>query len=193
MYGGAFDPPHLAHSALAEAAIAQYGLDELRIVPTGHAWHKSRTLCASEHRLAMARLAFAGLPQAVVDACETQRSGPTYTIDTLLELRREQPGAQLFLLMGQDQMSFFPHWHRYAEIVPIATILVAVRADSEPPTGPKSPENSAKIAYQSIPMPAMALSATDIRHRVQTQQPISHLVNPAVARYIDDHRLYRHP
>ena len=95
LFGGSFDPPHVAHVALAEAALGQLGLDELRILPTGQAWHKSRALTAAEHRLAMARLAFGHLPGAVVDDRELLRAGATYTIDTLRELAAEQPGAQL--------------------------------------------------------------------------------------------------
>jgi nicotinate-nucleotide adenylyltransferase len=190
IYGGAFDPPHLAHEALARAAIAQYALDELRILPTGQAWHKSRSLTAAEHRLAMAELAFADLPQARIDDRETRRSGATYTIDTLHELQAENPKAQLFVLMGQDQWQFFPQWHRHQEILQIATILVALRADSMPANGQKGTENQGKIAYQTVRMPASPISATQIRHLSQQQQAIDHLVKPAVARYIDAHRLY---
>ncbi len=197
LYGGAFDPPHLAHHALAQAAIAQYQLDQLRILPTGLAWHKSRTLSLAEHRLAMAKIAFADLPQAIVDPRETLRSGVSYTIDTLHELQAENPQAQLFLLMGQDQLQFFPQWHRYQEILQIATLLVASRADSITASSQKDPINQGKIGHLAIQMPASPISATQIRHLCQQQQGIDHLaqttdlmVKPAVARYIADHRLY---
>ncbi|MGI9153494.1 MAG: nicotinate-nicotinamide nucleotide adenylyltransferase, partial [Rubrivivax sp.] len=90
MFGGAFDPPHLAHVALALAAVEQLQLDELRIFPTGQAWHKSQALSAPEHRLAMARLAFASVPRTVIDERDLRRSGPTYTIDTRRELHSER-------------------------------------------------------------------------------------------------------
>jgi nicotinate-nucleotide adenylyltransferase len=191
IYGGAFDPPHLAHEALARAAIEQYALDEIRILPTGQAWHKSRSLTAAEHRIAMAQLAFADIAQASVDIRETLRSGATYTIDTLRELQAEYPQAELFVLMGQDQWQFFPEWHRYQEILQIATILVALRADSMPATGQKGTENQGKIAYQTIRMPASPISSTQIRRLSQEQQSIDLMVKPAVARYIGAHRLYR--
>ncbi len=89
LLGGAFDPPHRAHQALARAAIEQMQLSELRILPTGQAWHKARPLSPAPHRLAMARLAFEGLPQATVDDRELRREGPTYTVDTLRELAAE--------------------------------------------------------------------------------------------------------
>src|SRR5690606_20992264 len=80
LYGGAFDPPHEAHRAMAEAALAQLGLDLLLILPTGQAWHKSRPLTAAAHRLAMSRLAFSDLPHTRIDDREMRRNGPTYTV-----------------------------------------------------------------------------------------------------------------
>ena len=193
LYGGAFDPPHLAHEALARAAVEQHGLDCLIVMPTGQAWHKSRALTDAAHRLEMARLSFADVPQAQVDTRETLRSGPTYTIDTLEQLRAEFPGAELFLLMGQDQLDFFSQWHRYKAIVQIATLLVAFRADSMPATSPKDIKNTVKIPYLKISMPPMPTSASAIRERVASGQGIDHLVKPLVARYIAQHRLYSSP
>ena len=83
VFGGAFDPPHLAHMALVKTAVADLQLDELRVIPTGQAWHKPRALSPAHHRLAMAQLAFADLPNVLVDPRETQRVGPSYTVDTL--------------------------------------------------------------------------------------------------------------
>ncbi len=190
VYGGAFDPPHLAHVELARSAVEQYALDSLIIVPTGLAWHKQRSLSPAEHRLAMARLAFVELPQAQVDERETRRPGATYTIDTLREIQSEYAHAQLYLLMGQDQWEFFPSWHRYEEILQIAIVLVASRAESAPAGGQKGLENQGKMPYQAIRMRESPISATQIRALCQQHQAIGHLVNPAVARYIDAHRLY---
>ena len=94
--GGAFDPPHRAHFALAQAAIDQLQLDQLRLIPTGNAWHKARALTIAHHRLAMCALAFADLDRAVIDPRETLRSGASYTFDTLTQLCLEFPAAQLF-------------------------------------------------------------------------------------------------
>ena len=129
IFGGAFDPPHNAHVALAEAALAQLGLAELHVIPTGQAWHKSRALTPAQDRLAMTRLAFSGLKgTVVVDSREVLRNGPTYTLDTLHELQREQPGAQLVLIMGADQASALPTWHGWQAILGIAIVSVAYRA-----------------------------------------------------------------
>jgi nicotinate-nucleotide adenylyltransferase len=190
IYGGAFDPPHLAHEALALAAVSQYALDELLIFPTGQAWHKSRSLTAASHRIAMAKIAFADVPLARLDVRETLRIGATYTIDTLHEIQAENPQAALFLLMGEDQLASFPQWHRHHEILQIATLLVALRADSMPANSPKDPQNPVKIAFSTIHMPASAISATQIRQLCSQSQAIDHLVKPSVARYIAQHRLY---
>jgi nicotinate-nucleotide adenylyltransferase len=192
MYGGAFDPAHLAHHALAQAAVAQLQLDVLYIVPTGHAWHKTRQLSAPQHRLAMAQLAFADVPAARVDGRETQRAGPTYTLDTLNELQATHPQAQLYLLMGADQFAAFGSWHHWPNIAKIATICIAARAVS---TGDRHKNNAqndvqSQCKMQTVHMPDTPISATDIRQRVKQGLGIDHLVNPSVARYIAQHHLY---
>ncbi len=195
VYGGAFDPPHLAHHALARAAIAKLGLDQLRIFPTGQAWHKPYQPTGAEHRVAMARLAFADLAQVQVDARETQRPGATYTIDTLTELRAENPNAELFLLMGSDQFKAFDTWHRWQDITKIATICIAARAISTSAKDQKDVEMQVQTACKMvyIEMPPMTTSATDIRERVRQGLGIDHLVNADVARYIAQYHLYIAP
>jgi nicotinate-nucleotide adenylyltransferase len=199
VFGGAFDPPHRMHVALVESALRQLRLDELRVFPTGYAWHKSRTLSAPAHRLAMARLAFGCIPGVVVDAREINRPGPTYTIDTLRELQAEQPGAVLYLVMGADQARALPSWHASEALLQTAIISVAARADATGIDAQSSgefdaaslppPWNSGR--FEALQLPSMAVSATNIRHRVGTSQGIAHLVPDGVARYIDQHHLYR--
>jgi len=196
LFGGAFDPPHNAHVALAEAAMAQLDLDELHVIPTGQAWHKSRALTPKEDRLAMTRLAFGDLKGTiVVDSREVLRDGPTYTLDTLHELQREQPGAQLVLIMGADQASALPTWHGWQDILGIAIVSVAYRALSTGNTArfdPKSlPGLPAGARFEALELPPMDISATEIRRRAALGVDISSLVPPTVARYIDQHHLYR--
>ena len=190
MLGGAFDPPHRAHFALAQAAIDQLQLDQLRIIPTGQAWHKARALSTSEHRLAMCALGFAGLERAVVDPRETLRSGATYTLDTLRELQVEFPTAQLFLLLGEDQARVFATWHRWEAIVKLAIICVAARADESGLTGGFSTGSTPKLPFQRLELQLLPLSATDIRQRVASHKSVSPLVFDSVARYIEQHHLY---
>jgi nicotinate-nucleotide adenylyltransferase len=127
VFGGAFDPPHRAHVALVETAIAQLRLDRVHVLPTGQAWHKPRQLSDAADRLAMTRLAFEPLPQVAVDDREILRAGPSYTSDTLQELQHEYPHAQLYLLIGDDQRRSLPSWHKIGEISRIAIICAAGR------------------------------------------------------------------
>ena len=195
LFGGSFDPPHAAHVALVKAAVSQLALDELRVLPTGHAWHKSRTLSAAEHRLAMAELAFAGVERVRVDPREILRAGPSYTVDTLREIRLEQPGAELFLVIGEDQARSLTTWHDWEEIPKLAIICVAARADSMRAEDQFNGPFSAPQAYQSrfctLQMPLLSVSATDIRSRIASRQGVVPLVGEPVARYIDQHHLYQ--
>ena len=199
VFGGAFDPPHNAHVALARAALAQFELDALYIIPTGQAWHKARTLSAPEHRLAMAKLAFENLPRIVVDDRELQRTGPTFTIDTLQALQVENPQAQLYLVIGADQFAAFGQWHRWQEILQIAIICVAGRAIG---TGVKAEfdAKSDKLAannprFLTLDLPMMPVSATRIRELIASggaaAAEIAEQLPKPVARYISLHQLYR--
>ena len=194
VFGGAFDPPHRAHVALAQAAVAQLGLAELRIFPTGQAWHKARPLSSAADRLAMAELAFAALPNVTVDAREIRRAGPTYTLDTLRELQGERPGTQLVLLIGADQAAALRSWHGWEEILSSAIVAIANRADSAGDTVRFDPQRLAPLPpasrFEALDLPLMDVSATDIRSRAARGADISGLVPPAVARYIDQHHLY---
>jgi len=191
VFGGAFDPPHLAHVALAQAAVEQLQLDELRIFPTGQAWHKAQTLSPPEHRLAMAQIAFAGLPRMVVDERELHRPGPTYTIDTLRELKAQQPQARLFLVMGEDQAVALTRWREWQAIPALATICMAARPLNTTPPGSVLPVLPAGAELRLLRLPSMPESATEVRERVAAKEGIAHLVAPGVASYIDRHYLYR--
>ena len=190
VFGGSFDPPHSAHRALVDAALQQLQLDELRIVPTGQAWHKARSLSAPQHRLAMARLAFADLARVVVDPRETLRSGPSYTVDTLRELHAEHPDCVFFLVIGGDQAQRLPTWHAWEEVVHLATICVAARPDVPGAAPFPAPVPPLPAGCRQLDFPQQAVSATDIRQRIAGGQGVDALVGPAVARYIADHHLY---
>ena len=199
VFGGAFDPPHNAHIALAQLALTTLKLDALHIIPTGSAWHKARTLSAAEHRLTMANLAFGALPRVLVDDREIKRAGPTFTVDTLRALQQENLGAQLYLVMGADQFAAFDQWHQWPEILKIAIICVAARARINWTIGQFEGYNQDKNRIIELPLPDMAISATQIRQLVLgtpagglgENQAIADLLPEAVARYIAQHQLYR--
>lgn len=197
IFGSAFDPPHNAHVALVEAALEQLALDRLLVFPTGQAWHKARVLSEATHRLAMARLAFAGRDRVEVDAREMQRPGPTYTVDTLTEVQAQNPGAQLVLIVGGDQAAALPGWYRWRDILEIAIISIASRDPSTLGTaqsGTEFPVSAVENGhFQPLRLPLMNLSATNVRARAAAGLGIDHLVPAAVARYIDQHHLYLAP
>jgi nicotinate-nucleotide adenylyltransferase len=201
---------------MAQHAIAQMQLDVLHVVPTGYAWHKARPLTEAKHRLAMCELAFAGLPQVLLDDREIRRSGPSYTLDTLRELRAHYPSAELVLVMGQDQWDALPSWNHWQTIAQLATLVVAARAaesdtsmaansgarlGADTIAAPASAQSSlplssilqhGSVQAQRLDMPLLPISATAIRHQVFTGQGLDPLalVDPAVARYISAHHLY---
>lgn len=195
IFGGSFDPPHIAHIALAKHAVEQFGLNELRIIPTGDAWHKARTLTPSPHRLAMTRLAFVDVPQAVVDPREIDRQGATYTFDTLQALKAEHPDADLYLFIGADQANAFKTWHRWQEILGLATVVVADRPIDGQGGMVSQWHNAVSPDVQRLDMPSLNVSATEIRaHFAQGPYPASKMsawLPAAVQHYIEKHSLYR--
>lgn len=202
MFGGAFDPPHWAHLALAETAIRQLDLDVLHILPTGHAWHKTRVLSSPADRVAMCRLAFGDLPHVKIDEREIHRDGPSYTADTLHELAIEYPDAQLFLLLGADQLLAFRTWVRWQEVLELATLAVANRATSIGADAPldqavETDLSQVDLPFERLDMPLKNISATAVRawlgQAAQSTVALEVLVPEAVAGYISTHHLYQNP
>jgi nicotinate-nucleotide adenylyltransferase len=206
MLGGAFDPPHWAHRSLAEVAVRQLQLDRLYIMPTGQAWHKARVLSSAAHRVAMCQAAFGDLAQATIDTREIQRAGPSYTADTLRELAAEYPGAQLFLVLGADQLLAFKTWSRWQEVLAQATLAVANRLlhlganaapDTAPDTAAECDLKGVDLPFVPLDMPLHDTSSTAIRAHVHGQSrrypDLDVLVPEGVARYISEHHLYELP
>jgi nicotinate-nucleotide adenylyltransferase len=191
LYGGGFDPVHRAHLALARIALDELPLDELRWVPTGQAWHKARVLSEPLHRVAMLRLAIAdpeaGDPRYRIDTSETEREGPSYTIDTVEALQAREPGAEWFLLIGQDQHAGLHTWQRWRELLARVTLAVAQRPGVVVALDPAV----AAAGHLALSMPPTPVSSTLLRERLAQGQGIDDLVPPAVASYIALHRLYR--
>ena len=187
LYGGSFDPPHLGHLALAHIALEHLRLDELRWLPAGTPYQKRCMPAPAADRQAMVEAAIAGEPRFVIDTRELQRIGPSYTIDTLRELQRDAAPAQWFLVIGQDQYAGFHTWHGWEELLSRVTIAVANRPDASPLADPQV----RAVAHEAVQLPMMDVSSTDIRERLRHAMPIDDLVPPSVARYIDQHHLYR--
>ena len=189
LFGGTFDPPHLAHLALARVARDTLALDELRWLPAGQPWQKAgRRLAEGAHRVAMVRALIGAEPGFVVDTRELERPGASYTVDTVRELAREVPGAALFLVIGQDQYARLDTWHAWPALLEAVTLAVAGRAGA----APEPPAALAARAHraQGLPLPALPISSTAVREAVARGEDISGLAGAEVARYIARHHLY---
>ncbi len=187
LFGGTFDPVTRAHLALARAARDALALDEVRWIPAGQPWQKARAISDAAHREAMVRLAIEGEARMTLDRTELDRAGPSYMLDTVRELQAREPGAEWFLVVGQDQYAGLHTWHGWPELLSRVVLAVADR-----PGAPAAVNEAvSRCAHREVPLPLLDVSATDARRRAAEGQDISSLVPPQVARYIDSHRLYR--
>ena len=186
IFGGSFDPVQNAHVALARQALGELVLDELRWVPAGQAWQKSRVLTSGAHREAMVRLAIDGEPRFVLSRCELERPGPSYAIDTVRDLQAGEPTARWFLLIGQDQYAGFHSWHGWRELLERVTLAIVGR----PGASLAADRQVLDVPHVAVTLPMMDVSSTHIRERLRAGQQIDGLVPAAVARYIEQHHLY---
>lgn len=196
LFGGTFDPVHAGHLAVIRAASAALKLDELRVLPAGDPWQKSaRAIAPAEHRVAMLKLGLADIEGVVLDTRELRRTGPTYTIDTLTELRSEL-GLQcaLIWLIGSDAFSRISTWHRADELLLLAHFAVVQRRGDagtqtvfDPIERARSTANGCTVA---LPIEAPNVSSTDIRSRVARSESIRGLTADSVCDYIQAHSLY---
>jgi nicotinate-nucleotide adenylyltransferase len=187
LFGGTFDPVHNAHLALARSALAELRLDEVRWVPAGQPWQKARPITDAAHREAMLRLALGDEPRFVIDRIEIERPGPSYTLDTVRALQAAMPGHEWWLLIGHDQYAGLHRWNGWQELLGRVVLAVANR----PGETPEVPPDVQRFPHRRVPLAMLDISSTDIRERVARGADISNLVPPGVARYIDQHALYR--
>lgn len=206
--GGTFDPVHLGHVALAEAALASLPLSEVLWLPSGSPGHRAPAAASARDRLAMLRLATAGNPRYRIDAAELDLGEPTYTVHTLTRMRAQLGHAQpLVLLLGSDSFLSLPSWLRWRELFDLAHIAVASRPGHIPSDGGPVPELSAEIARRSarpeqlaasaagriarFSMPPVDISASAVRAGLAAGQDMRNLLPPAVLAYIQSQHLYR--
>ena len=178
VFGGEFDPPHVGHLVIAQEARYRLALDRLLIVPTASPPHRPPSQVPAEIRLRMAEAAFAGEAATAVSRIELDRSGPSYTVDTLELLAG--PGVELFLVLGADQHVAIERWHRPERVRELAQLAVAGRPGVEPPAG-------ADVVLAS---PLMDVSSTEIRRRIAAGAPVRHLVPDAALEVIRAEGLY---
>ncbi len=187
--GGTFDPIHHGHLVAASEVADRFSLDEVRFVPTGQPWQKSaEEVSAAEHRYLMTVIATAANPRFTVSRVDIDRSGPTYTKDTLTDLRAEDPDAEYFFITGADALSAIMSWRNVHELFSLAH-FIGVTRPGYLLRDPNVPEGSVTL----IEVPAMAISSTDCRRRVAGGSPVWYLVPDGVVQYIAKYGLYRTP
>lgn len=197
IFGGTFDPIHLGHLILAEQCRQQARLDQVLIIPAALPPHKREQAVSSfAQRVEMVTLAIAGNPAFRVDELEKDRVGPSYTVDTLAQLRQARPGDDLFFLLGSDSLRDFPTWYQPQRILELAELLVVERPDF-PAISPADLraalglEASFELRYQIVRSPLIELSSRDLRQYLAEGRSVRYMIPRAVEAYIDDKGLYR--
>ena len=186
LLGGSFDPIHHGHLIVGQVAAEKLRLDSLRFVPAREQPFKTgQHRTSSAHRAAMLSLAVAGTPQFTVEQSELSRPGPSYTVDTLRHLREREPGTEFVLLLGADAAADLPAWKEAERVPELARIAVFARPGSPLPDLPST------VAV--VEVPAIDISATEIRRRAQNGLSLRYWVPDPVAEYISRHRLYLDP
>jgi nicotinate-nucleotide adenylyltransferase len=193
IYGGVFNPPHQGHLIAAQEAYAQLELDVVVWVPVGDAPHRVvESDPGAEARFEMVELATAADERFRVSRIELEREGPSYTADTLRELREREPEDELFLILGGDQALALPAWHEPEQVLELATLAVFERGSSN------RNAISIKVArlrgadrLRFLEMPRIDISSTMVRRRARAGKPIRYLVPDKVANFIGSEDLYR--
>jgi nicotinate-nucleotide adenylyltransferase len=179
IYGGTFDPIHHAHLILARAALEEFGLDHLLFILAASSPHKSSPHAPAESRLEMLRAAIVNENYFAIDDCELRRPPPSYTIDTIEQLAKRYSDAELFFLLGDDNLPSLPSWKRFDELRKLVSFIILRRA--------KIP---LQHQYRAVEM-RIEISSTEIRERVAKERSIRYLVPEAVEEIIRAQQLYR--
>ena len=183
--GGTFDPIHHGHLVAASEVAQSFDLDEVIFVPTGQPWQKD-DVSPSEHRYLMTVIATASNPRFTVSRVDIDRAGPTYTIDTLRELKKQRPAAELFFITGADAIAQILSWRDHDELWDMAHFVAVSRPGHVLSTAGLPTDDVSQLE-----IPALAISSTDCRERVEHGNPVWYLVPDGVVQYIAKHHLYR--
>lgn len=183
--GGTFDPIHHGHLVAASEVAQHFDLDEVVFVPTGLPWQKDK-VTEGEHRYLMTVIATASNPRFTVSRVDIDRNGPTYTIDTLRDLKQARPDAELFFITGADAIAQILGWRDHDELWNLAHFVAVSR-----PGHVLNTDGLPREVVSQLEVPALAISSTDCRARVRSGNPVWYLVPDGVVQYIAKHHLYR--
>jgi nicotinate-nucleotide adenylyltransferase len=183
--GGTFDPIHHGHLVAASEVATHFGLDEVIFVPTGQPYQKDN-VTEGEHRYLMTVIATASNPRFTVSRVDIDRDGPTYTVDTLRDLRDQYPDSDLFFISGADAIAQSLEWKDIDAALNVAHFVAVTRPGHKLSVSGLPPEHVTQLE-----IPALAISSTDCRARVRAGSPVWYLVPDGVVQYIAKHALYR--
>ncbi len=172
MFGGAFDPPHIGHQVVAQDVYEALNLDRLLVVPSARPPHRAAVL-TSDDRLELTRSAFGGDPRFEVSDIELRRVGPSWTVDTLEEIRRDRAPDEMVLAIGEDQYRSFESWREPERILELATLAVMPRDGVAPEMDPRFP-------FVPVPVTRVDVSSTRVRERLTAGQTTRYLVPESI-------------
>jgi len=203
LFGGTFDPVHYGHLRPAVEVAELYKLETLFMMPSHRPAHRGPTGATSKQRIDMLSIAVDAAPRLVVDGREAMRDEPTYTVDTLSEMRQEQPDATILFFLGMDSFAAFDTWRDWEGVLKLANLVVLNRPGAthsnfsrqlfERQLSAKGAEivNGGTGVIQSCEVTQLAISATDVRRRIASHLSVRFLLPDAVTEYIDNNNLYR--
>jgi len=187
VFGGTFNPPHLAHLIAAERAVEEYSLDKLLFIPANIPPHKvGHEIAPADDRLAMIRLATQGNSHFDVSDIELKREGKSYTVDTLRKLKAIHNPETLFLFIGMDMYAIFDSWYKAEDILSLATVVVMLR----PTHDIERVDSKIRDRVMIMKLPLLEISSTDIRERVAQRKSVQYLVPDGIRMYIEERGLY---
>ena len=191
--GGTFDPIHNGHLVAGSEVADLFDLDLVLFVPTGQPWQKHhRAVSKAEDRYLMTVIATAANPSFLVSRVDIDRQGPTYTVDTLADVRQQFPDAELFFITGADALNKIVTWRDWESMFDMANFIGVTRPGYELTTDNKKLQKElAAGRLKLVEIPAMAISSTDCRERAESGRPVWYLVPDGVVQYIAKHDMYR--
>ncbi len=187
IFGGTFDPIHVGHLAAAVNAKAGAHLDKVLMVVANIPWQKEglRKVQPAAERLALVRAAVSGVEGLEASDIEIKRGGESYTIDTVLEIRKQFPNDELFLIIGADVASELDTWERADDLADLVTLVIVNRPGSVRPSN-----LGERWSYLEVEVPSLDISSTDLRARAIEGRPLDYLIPSAAIDYIRQHKLY---
>lgn len=202
--GGAFDPIHKGHITIATSMLEQLPIQEVRFIPCKQTVLKPDAKATAQQRLDMLAIELQNYPHFVIDRCEIDRQTPSYTLETLSELKEKCPNRPILFAMGMDAFASLPQWHRWREIIELAHLIIVNRKGCSPPkqaplarlikqrlvSKPSDLLEQQAGAFLYLQIPPVSISSTDIRQKIASGQDVVNDISQAVYRYIKDNKLY---